>query len=419
MTQEELKQLTKEQTEITSDDVVSVGYGYSVVGGKRTNQLGLVYTVTEKKPLSEIPEENRIPSEITYNNKTITTDVVEGNIKRLAISDCNADFYTWRTVPPSNRNTFRTLRGGVSVGNLDLLPGYVGTLGFLAIDNETNSIVGVSNSHVLVDDAWIASARTTTDIKTNAFGVNGSLCVQPSEYGTDSSDGIGILKRYVPIDFTNNSVDGALIALSSTVSSLVDSNSRLFEGLTTITNGLRFATTSEIDEILTINPNLLSSGRTTGPKGEGQTKLLVDAFPISILIQYNKQGVETVAQFDNLIRYIASGVTTPTGDICYDPISGGDSGSALIAIIGGEKVIIGLAFAGGFDGTGKSICGFACRIDHVAEQLNIRAWTDGGYNMSDVSQPETHIIANHDNRDYININDKIFWQMGLTEDAAS
>ena len=63
MTQEDLKQLTKEQTSNTNNNIVSVGYGYTEVGGKITNELGLVYTVKEKKPLDEILEEDRIPSD--------------------------------------------------------------------------------------------------------------------------------------------------------------------------------------------------------------------------------------------------------------------------------------------------------------------------------------------------------------------
>ena len=155
MTQEDLKQLTKEQTSNTNNNIVSVGYGYTEVGGKITNKLGLVYTVKEKKPLDEIPEEDRIPSEITYGGESLPTDVVQSTVRLVAASDCNPEFYEWRTNAPTNRNSFRPLKGGVSIGNVDLLPGYVGTLGFVAIDNESNTLVGVSNNHVLVDDAWM------------------------------------------------------------------------------------------------------------------------------------------------------------------------------------------------------------------------------------------------------------------------
>ena len=234
MTQEDLKQLTKEQTSNTNNNIVSVGYGYTEVGGKITNELGLVYTVKEKKPLDEIPEEERIPSEITYGGEALPTDVVQSTVRLVAASDCNPEFYEWRTNAPTNRNSFRPLKGGVSIGNVDLLPGYVGTLGFVAIDNESNTLVGVSNNHVLVDDAWIATSRTTTDAKTNAFRENGSLCVQPSEVGANSSNRVGVLKKYVPIDFFGNTVDGALIALDS--KDLVNYNvyGEPFEGLTTL-----------------------------------------------------------------------------------------------------------------------------------------------------------------------------------------
>jgi hypothetical protein len=81
-------------------------------------------------------------------------------------------------------------------------------------------------------------------------------------------------------------------------------------------------------------------------------------------------------------------------NVCPWPVWGGDSGSTLIANIGGVWKIVGLVFAG--NGTpynpqtglpnvtiGNTVyplqvassIGYACRIDQVASQLGIKAWT--------------------------------------------
>lgn len=61
-------------------NVVGVGIGYQYKNGRPTNQIVIVVSVTEKKPLDELAEEDIIPAELDG----IPTDVQEvGQIRAL------------------------------------------------------------------------------------------------------------------------------------------------------------------------------------------------------------------------------------------------------------------------------------------------------------------------------------------------
>ena len=95
MNNEQLQQLTLSINESTSEDVVSVGYGFKTVNGKLTNEKSLVYTVSKKKDLNDIPVDERIPSNITHEGEILKTDVVEGIVRPQGYGMCDASFYTW------------------------------------------------------------------------------------------------------------------------------------------------------------------------------------------------------------------------------------------------------------------------------------------------------------------------------------
>ena len=409
MNPELLKQLTKHYHNITPEDVVGVSYGKKESGGLLTDSDAIVFTVRKKKPLSEIPEDERIPSKIEFGGVTFDTDVEEGRYTFL--ENCPSDFYTWQTTPPANRNKIRPIRGGISVTNYTNLSNYVGTLGFVGIDNENNSLVGVSNNHVLIKDAFQANER---NMSTNITSIYENKVTQPNESGNSGlQNSIGIVKRYVPLSGTSyyNSVDCALTTLNQ---SDVDSSSYLQYGMTGWNQPLVFATTSEIDNLLTTNPNLFSAGRTTGPKGEGDMKLFTESISSTISIDYNKQGSDTTIYFEDCIKFYASASTTPDGNVCTYPINAGDSGSALVADFNGTRKIIGLVFAGLLNNSDVTVKGLANRIDKVAEQINISPWTGGTVNYSDTGSTETHIVQGRSSQPTMVLSGKTFWQAGLT-----
>lgn len=403
-----IKELTKHYHDITPEDVVGVSYTKKTSGGQITDSDAIVFTVRKKRPLDEIPEEERIPNQIEFNGLIFDTDVEEGEYKFL--EDCPSDFYDWMTTPPANRNKIRPIQGGISVTNYTKLNNYVGTLGFVGVDNQTNSLVGVSNNHVLIQDAFLASERTLSGTKSSIYE---NVVTQPNEVGNYGlQNAIGIVKKYVPLSGASyyNSVDCALTTLNE---SDIDSTSYRQYGMTGWVQPLTFASTSEIDNLLSTNPNLFSAGRTTGPKGEGDMKLFVDSISTTISINYNKQETSTTIYFEDCIQFYASASTTPTGYVCPYPISAGDSGSALVADFSGTRKIIGLVFAGNYL-DGQVVRGLANRIDKVAEQMDISPWTGGTVNYSDTGNTQTHTVSGLSSEPYIVLSGNKYWQAGLT-----
>ena len=418
--QNKISELTKHYLSNTPPNVVGVGYGKKTVGGELTDEDAIVFTVKEKKPLDELPEDEILPSEIQVDNELLSTDVEEGVYRMVEF--CPSDFYTWQnpSTPPGNRNQFRPLQGGVSVTNYTNLSNYVGTLGFLAVDTQTDSLVGVSNNHVLVKNAFLASERQANGVHTSIYN---NFVTQPND-GSDRGlqNSIGLVKRYVPISGSPefNTVDAALTTVNQ--SDINYSTSYRQYGMNGWTQPLEFASTSEINSLLTNGNNLFSSGRTTGPKGEGSMKLLPDASTFTVSIFYNNQGTDKEIYFSDCLRFKASASTTPSGSVCAYPINGGDSGSALVADFSGTRKIVGLVFASmSVSARTESgaiiwvpVRGLANRIDKVAEQLSISAWTGNSVYFSSTGSTELHRVNGLSSDINLELSGKTFWQAGTS-----
>ena len=423
MTNEKLNEITSQLNQTTSDDIVGVSYGFKMVNGSVTSEKSLIYTVKEKKPLNDIPEEDRIPSTIDVDGESVKTDVIQGSVELQGFGNfCDPQWTQWQTVAPGNRNTHRPLMGGVSTTNWGSLSGFVGTLGFIAVDSADNTLVGVSNNHVLVDDAFFTIERDPANIRTNVFQ---DICTQPNDGANmGPSFKVGVVKKYQPINLQNK-VDGALMAIDDI--SLIDpAVSWMQFGITGMTSAPRFATTSEINTALE-NPSqeYYMSSRTTGPKGQDDTKLLNWAASSSILINYNKQNAPTSVYMNETFELVASGSSTPSGEYCYYPSAGGDSGSAILTRINDDLVIVGILYGGRsiYDPETEtnipaySLCN---RIDNVADQLGIRAW-DGTFNningVNNTGGPLTHIVGGVSNQKKIKVGNITYWQLGMVNNS--
>ena len=352
----------------------------------------------------------------------------EGQYEFASITNaewCPSGFYEWDSIPPDNRSKFRPLQGGISVTNYTELGNYVGTLGFLAVDTDTNSLVGVSNNHVLVKNAFLASERKTDGTHTS---ISNNFVTQPNDGSNRGlQNSIGLVKRYVPLSGTSsgtpnyNTVDGALTTINESDISYTTSYRQY--GMTNWAQPLQFASTEEIDSLLTNQNNLFSSGRTTGPKGEGNTKLFTDSTSNTITIKYNNQGTEEIIYFSDCIRFGASASTTTNGYWCYYPLYGGDSGSALVADFSGTRKIVGLVFASLSINVQISentyvkrpVRGLASRIDKVAEQLNISAWTGNALYFSDTGSTELHIVNGLSDDINLDLSGDKYWQAGTQD----
>jgi hypothetical protein len=409
MTIKEQNEITKKYHKETPDNVVGVMMGKKTVGGKVTDEDSLIFVVEEKKPIEDIPEDELLPSKIVENGVSLTTDVIQMTFSFH--QQCPTDFYDWTTTPPGNRSEIRPLQGGVSTTNYTSLSNYVGTLGFIGVDNDTNSLVGVSNNHVLINDAFIASDRNPNGVKTSIMN---NFTTQPNDGGVSGMDyAIGIVKKYVPLSGTPeyNTVDCALTTVNQ--SDISNTTSYRQYGMDGWTTPLTFATTEEIDGLLSNNNSLFSSGRTTGPKGEGDMKLIPWSLSSTFGISYQNQGSSRTVNFSESIAFVASATTTPTGSVCYFPIAPGDSGSALVADFDGTRKIVGLVFAGASDETGQTVFAFANRIDNVASQMNISAWDGSSVNFSDTGNTMTILVSGLDDAASLSSGGNTYWQVGI------
>ena len=400
----------------STPDYVGVAYGYKTVQGLETSNISIVFTVPKKKPLNEIPFNEHLPEFVEIDGTIYRTDVVEIE-KVLTMNDTvscdnpliNPSCYTWSplgSVSPPNRGTIRPLVGGISLTAGHLL-GTVGTIGLIVVDSSSQKLVGLTNNHVVVQDASYTSYRNLSGPIVNEYKYP---AYQNGESATPSiSQVIGEVVRYVPLKSQPdlNTVDGALVSLSASTLSNVESFKQL--GID-YNQPMSFATTSEIDSLLVTPRTILSSGRTTGSK-KGDCGLKIKFLNATQDVgSYPLQGVGRTVSFNELICF------TRLSETCNWPIYHGDSGSVLIADFDGVYKIIGLNFAGSaqVDGSTTQIgqYGYACRIDNVAFELGIQAWD--GTSVNAVTTIDKILTPNGSANKTIIVDGKTYWQVGLS-----
>lgn len=379
----------------STPDGVGVMLGNKITNGEYTGEESIVFTVEKKKPLSELNSDEILPSEIEIDGKVYKTDVFEsGKIETFACpSNITNACYSWQSTPPANRQTLRPIKGGISLTSQNL-QGYVGTLGFMAIDVATGALVGVTNAHVVIGDDYYASSRSINDPIKNETNDSAFQTgeIQPSPQSLK----IGEVLRYVPLSKQPafNQVDGAMISISQSVMSNSESYKQF--GLSG-TSVMPFATTSEIDAL--IGNNLVSSsGRSSGVKQGPLCGLAIQGVSYTTLVTNTRVG--KTANFNNTISF------TRVNPDCPWPIYPGDSGSGLVATIGGVNKIIGLCFAGG------SGLGVAARIDEVASQLGIQAWDGTTPEFVDLSSKKLVTVPGLSGLKTITCSGQTLWQVG-------
>jgi hypothetical protein len=396
-------------------DYVGVAYGHKTIKGVETSDISIVFTVPKKRPLNEIPFDEHLPEFIEIDGTIYRTDVIEiGKVVPMVdypICDnplIAPNCYTWTplgSVNPPNRNTLRPLVGGISL-TADRLIGKVGTLGLIVVDSLSQKLVGLTNNHVVVQDASYTSYRNLNSSIVNEYK---SSAYQSGEVTPSVSTRIGEVVRYVPLKSQPelNTVDGALVSLCANTVSNTTSFTQL--GIN-YNQPMPFATTAEIDSLLVTPRTILSSGRTSGVKS-GDCGLKIKLLGASQSVgSYPLQGSGRTVSFNSLI------VFTRLSEGCNFPIYGGDSGSVLIADFNGVYKIIGLNFAGSSQVPGSTTdigqFGFACRIDNVAFELGIEAWD--GTPKNTVSTIEKVITPNGSSNKTIIVDGKTYWQVGLS-----
>ncbi len=123
-------------------DVHSVGIGYRVKNGKKTNELALILSVRRKLPEEVLDKSRILPKQLSYfskeNNRTITlpVDVQESGV---------AEPYVCGTCDTNLKARVRPVPGGFSISG----PPGTGTIGGWVWDDLADQTVLISNNHVL------------------------------------------------------------------------------------------------------------------------------------------------------------------------------------------------------------------------------------------------------------------------------
>ena len=210
---------------------------------------------------------------------------------------------------PWNQQRCRPVRIGCSIGHFRVT---AGTLGGFVRDRATGEVCLLSNNHVLADENR---------------GVEGDAILQPGVYdnGQNPSDRIGVLRRFVPLDFqATNAVDAAIATLE--MGENYDVN--LLDTFGTL-RGLRMAPIQGQE-------NVRKLGRTTGSTGGTILAIEMD----NIAVGYS-QGT---ANFNDQIEIEGAGGSAFS--------QGGDSGSM---VIDEAEAAFGLLYAGSSTGGGNNL----------------------------------------------------------------
>lgn len=404
----------------TSDNINAVMVGFKTINHQTTNQIAIVFNVNKKKPESELSRNEILPASINIDGTEYITDVVEDTSK-IQLCTCYTNYRSNAEILRLQGNPLllTPLKGGQEIiqfptnwnissdGTYSVI---VGTLGLIVVDNEDNRVVGLTNAHVVCYNFVTNSERQDYQDTYNLY--EEIIWADENKYapGAVCRDGLGSLvlaspyiKRYNP--YTKNSinyVDAALIGFQPNIIdniNLIDNNSYQIYQPTYIdqTFGyLSFASTTEINALLNNSSvKLYSTGRSTGPKGWGDSSschLIVDGLSATSALDIQDGPNAGSYTFGDMIRYRYA-------DKSNFPIAPGDSGSILLANINNQIKVIGLCFAGNvgtFDNPESGThYGFACRIDRVAQILNIRSW-DSSYILNK-SMPQAEIITTNFN----------------------
>ena len=437
MNKEILQETIREWHSKTPDSVHGVGYGYKTKNGIKTDELCVVFSVLNKKPLAELTQEEILPTSLIIDNETIKTDIIETVIAR-PLSTCNG---SGDTTSSDHRRAQRPLMGGISISHNEY-GATAGTLGGLFRDKDDGSVVALTNLHVVCPypgsmGSWSDSNRSVS------WDIQNKSILQPGvDDGGISGNSIGNIKRYFPLrtGIHYNKIDAAVVGINNFVAPALALLGNYSQSQLGASEKLAYpvATSSLINDLFLNNFQseyaqrckfLVKSGRTTGYIGDElgcEVKVVSENYTTYVPYARGLGMGDTNILMDELIKieYNNAG---------YNVVVGGDSGSLLIVkcpisnspASSGKSFIVGLVFAGATD---KSF-GLACRIDTVMAKLNLQelgntdlTTTNGSGSWKFITKPKPGSVinglvvpANYLNP-YIQENNMKYWECGQTSD---
>lgn len=361
--------------ELMPSGITRLGLDYKITSGIKTEEVSIVFGVQKKLPLNELSGSYIIPKTLQFDNMVYKTDVIEAGFAFFAPACYNWNANPLPAVIQQHQSKQRPLKGGISLVCQTRNSLLTGTLGLICVDNESNGLVGLTNAHVAVGiNDFILSGNGSAITEFRYNNVNKRVIQKTESISENSSDVIGNVFRFYPgrVGYRHY-IDAALVTIRKCGPDNVPliNTAESFKQLNIdYLYPMKFATTAEIDSMYsTPNIPLFHAGRTTGPKGQSSCPLRLKGLS-TVEVGILDPDTNAIADFYDIIEFGYQ-------DDSNDPVVGGDSGSVLIANFNGEYKIIGLVFARKVSPPANR--GYACRIDNVANMLNISAWDGLSY----------------------------------------
>lgn len=160
-------------------NIIGAAFGRRIAHGEITNEPAMVIYVMRKVSRKFLPLSRMLPRRLYIGGDYVEVDVVE----------------TGPLYPLTFNARERPATLGISIGNAN--EASAGTLGAIVIDNTDGSQCILSNNHVMARE--------------NAAAL-GEMIVQPGVFdgGGSPDDDIATLKRFVTVNSSGNTVDGAI-----------------------------------------------------------------------------------------------------------------------------------------------------------------------------------------------------------------
>ena len=319
-----------------------------------------------------------------------------------------------------------TVHCGVSIGNQTNSPNSTGTLGFLAVDDQTGHLVGVSNAHVLsfdiTNDSEGAGLGDDSSYPAETFAFNASFLEEDCR--------VGKLFRHHKWE-ERPAINPLDIAITTIEQQHIDANSGTQYNLTVVNDYItnsgqpQWATTAEIDGLVAGDNNLYSAGYRTGAKGSTingtLTRVRAVNYSLSLPVQKISGDPTSIYNFGPVVSFEAFVDGDEATTRCPGVLNSGDSGSGVYADFsaaqdGTDIKLVGLAFAGSFNS------GSFIRIDEIQDHFGISRW-DGvasgtGAPSYSTGVVESIVVAGEQTAEFIDHTDgKRYYRVGTTTDA--
>src|SRR5687768_4037400 len=285
-------------------NVIGVGAGFRERDGKLTSEVVVQVFVDRKIPRPQLSALHVIPERVPgFEGATVRTDVIE------------------TTVPEAQQDTtrYRPVPGGCSIGPEASVS--AGTLGGWACDNRDDTIVLLSNNHVISNLDTMPVLRRI---------------VQPGRFdgGVLPGDVIGALKRHIAVNTVANPPPAGTVIPTSVVDAAIGS---IDAGVDIDHDVLQIGPAIYELRAPALNMNVQKRGRTTRLTTNGR----ITSVGMTFSCTYRNRT--RISQIQNAFR-----ISSTDGNVFSSP---GDSGSLIFDQAAGRLVgtqpVVGLLYAGG------------------------------------------------------------------------